>query len=293
MVQTFGREVTRKKVRAAVLDMMSKVKIDGDHNYTRVGDGKWLAGVSSIAETVVPKPWLAAWGAKEAVKFLGYTDDGAGEHTHLVLSKIKGMNPDEFCDFLKEAKGASARKSKDAKLDGTAGHAWLEEFVKAKIRGAPLPQIPDGNLKRPIEQFLVWEKDNVDEWVLSEARVADVEKEFAGTLDAVAILRGDKLAMVDFKFATAISDSFNLQMAGYCVPFEAYKIKFDARVIVRLPKTETKQEYDKKIKRYKTVLNEIEIKEVNTPYDFDRETFLAARSIYRWLNYLEKSINKS
>ncbi len=56
-------------------------------------------------------------------------------------------------------------------VDGKAGHALLEAIVKARIDGKEIPAIPSGTLERPITQWLDWEKENVDYWILSEGMV--------------------------------------------------------------------------------------------------------------------------
>jgi hypothetical protein len=71
------------------------------------------------------------------------------------MEQIRKMKtPEEYILFLKNAKGASGRKSKTALVDGIAGHLWLETFVKARIRNTELPAIPTGALERPIKQWL-------------------------------------------------------------------------------------------------------------------------------------------
>jgi len=276
------------KLQNAILDMMAQVKIDNSHNYTRTSDGKWLAGVTSVS-SLVPKEWLAAWGAKESVKALGYSDfDGDTEVAVEMLEKIKTCKiVDEYIAILKEAKGASARKSKEALLDGKTGHQWIEDYIKAKIRFEETPKYPNDKFERPLKQFTDWADANVDYWLLSEARVADIEKEYAGTLDAVAKMKDGSLALIDAKFASHISDEYALQTAGYAATFEKYGIKFDKRIIVRLPKTLEKPEWNKKERKYEMVENIIEIKEIDSPYEFDRDTFYAALPVKNWVNYIE------
>ena len=275
-----------KKIQEAVLDMMAKVKFEKDgHTYQRTSDGKWLQGVSSVS-SIIPKDWLSAWGAKEAVKALGYSDyEGDTKLAKEMMEKIVSCEtPEEYILLLKEAKGASARKNKTALVDGKKGHAWLEEYVLAKIRGTELPKMPTDALKRPIEQFLDWEKDNVAQWVLSEARVAYPEKEYAGTLDAMAIMKDGKLAIIDFKFASHISEDYYLQTAGYQATFEPYNIKIDQRIIIRLPKTLEIEEWDKKEHKYSKVPNNIEVCIVGTSYEMDRDVFLNCLPVKRWIN---------
>jgi len=275
----------KNKVQEAVKDMYAKVVFEEDgHTYKRVSDGAWLQGVSTVS-SIVPKDWLSAWGAKETVKFLGYSDYDDTTLAEEMLEQIKAMDLKSFLALLKEAKGAAFRKSKEALVDGKAGHKWLEDYVLAKIRGEALPDIPtEGNLERPIHQFLDWERDNVKEWVASEARVAYPEKGYAGTLDAIAVLKGDKLALIDFKFASKVSEDYYLQTAGYAACFEPYDIKFDERIILRLPKTLELNEWDPKTRTYSKVENTLEDHRVQTDYEVDRETFFHCLPVKAWIN---------
>ena len=291
-----------KKIQNAAVDMMSKVVFEEDgHTYKRVSDGVWLQGVSEVS-SIIPKDWLSAWGAKEAVKFLGYSDyEEDTERAKEIFEKIQllgniredGEGIKSYIALLKEAKGASFRKSKEALVDGKKGHDWLETYCKTKIRGTELPKVPTDALKRPIEQFIDWEKGNVAQWVLSEARVAYPEKEYAGTMDGMAIMKDGKLAVIDFKFASHISEDYYLQTAGYQHCFDPYEIPIDQRIIVRLPKTLEIDEWDKKERKYKKIENKIEVKIVDTPYTFDRDTFLHMLPVKKWINYMKKNGSKN
>jgi len=276
-----------EKIHEAVLQMMEDVLFDKKkHIYTRVSDGSWLQGVSTVS-SIVPKPWLPAWGAKEVVKYLGFSDYDEFENAEKMLEKIKKMDVDTYFNFLKYAKGASSRKSKDALADGTKGHAWLETYVKARIRNEVLPEIPGGMLERPINQFLEWE-NNVDYWILSEAQVVSLKHSYAGTLDGLAMMKTGKLALIDFKFASRISEDAYLQTAGYQNCFEEYDIHVDQRIIIRLPKTLTIDLYDKKTRTYSKVENKLEAEIVKTDYNLDRDVFIHCLPLKRWINALNK-----
>lgn len=278
-----------EQIREAILDMMKKVKFDEKTHTYITEDGTWLQGVSTVS-SIVPKDWLAAWGSKEAVKFLGYSDyeddyDLAAD----MWNKIKRCETiKDYLVILKEAKGAAFRKSKEALLDGTTGHEWLETYVKAKIRGQKLPELPTGMLERPLKQFIEWEKENIKEWVLSEARVAYPEKGYAGTLDGLAYLKDGSLAIIDFKFASHISADYYLQTAGYAATFEPYGIEVKERIIIRLPKTLEKEEWDKVTHKYKKVENNIEVKRVTTNYEADKEVFFNCLPLKQWINLVQK-----
>jgi len=278
-----------KKIQEAILDMMSKVSVDKKHNYTRKSDGKWLAGVSSVAG-IFPKDFLAPWAAKEAVKSLGYEDEELAKET---IEKIKSLSVKKFQELLHKAKTAYKDKSDTAKLDGTKGHEYLHYYILAKMRKTELPKLIDKNLERPINQFIEWADKNIKQWILSEARVCSIKEEIAGQLDGLAITTADKLAIIDFKFANQVSDDYHLQTAGYSIPFEKYGIKIEDRIIIRLPKTLTKKVYNRKTRQYDEVENKIEIARSPFSMEFDCETFRNARIFYRYINACKKrSINK-
>lgn len=278
-----------KKIQEAVKDMMKRITFTEDgHTYKDNENGTWLQGVSTVS-SIIPKDWLSAWGSKEAVKALGFSDyEGDTAIAEEILAKIKACESvSEYLKILKDAKGASARKSKEALLDGKEGHAWLESYVKSKIRKSAIPPMPTGMLERPLTQFVEWEQANVDQWVLSEARVGRPDKGYAGTLDGMAYMKDGSLAIIDFKFASHISEDYYLQTAGYAACFEPYEIEVSKRIIVRLPKTLEKDEWDKTERKYKKVANTIEVEEVKSDYRFDRDTFFAALPVKQWVNAMQ------
>jgi len=291
-------------IQKAARNMESQVDFDEVKHIYKLKSGEWLQGVSTVS-SIVPKDWLSAWGAKECAKFLGYSDYkneidrkkalGMMERISNIYESYKTLEQDktidEYIDLLKEAKGACARKSKDALVDGKLGHAWLEEYVKAKINNTPIPEIPDGMLERPLMQFIQWEQENVAYWILSEAKVVNPEKKYAGTLDAVAVMKNGKLALVDFKFASHISEDYYLQTAGYQACFEPYKIPFQTRIIIRLPKTLEREEYNPKTHTYSMVENNIDVVEVPTTYEEDKQAFFGALPVKAWCNKFKKSFN--
>mgnify|MGYP001567761377 CR=1 FL=1 len=279
----------KEKIILAIADMKSKIERDSKHIYRDLETGDMYQGVSTVS-SIVPKDWLAAWGAKEAVKALGYSDyKGDTQVAKEMLAKIKSFeSPEQLISLLKESKGAAFRKSKQAMIDGKAGHVWLEAFVQSKIEGTPIPIIPEGLLERPIKQFLEWEKENIDYWIASEAFVVFPEKRYAGQLDAIGVLKTGELCLIDFKFASNISEDYYLQTAGYAAPFEKYGITFDKRIIIRLPKTLEKEEWNEKEWKYYKIPNNIQVFTVPTKYEVDREAFFNALPLKQWINYVTK-----
>ncbi len=279
---------TKQKILHAVRDMSSKISRDAKHIYHDPITGTAYQGVSTVS-SIIPKDWLAAWGAKEAVKFLGYSDYEDYSVANEMLLKIRECKtPKAYVDILREAKGAQGRKSKQAMIDGKAGHLWIETYIQAKIDHKPLPKIPSGTLERPIGQWLTWEKESIKEWISSESLVVRPDKLYAGQLDATALMTNGMTAMIDFKFASNVSEDYYLQTAGYCAAFEPYGVLFDDRIIVRLPKTLEKEEWNEDTHKYKKIPNDIEVHVVPTRYEADRDAFFHALPLKGWINYVTK-----
>lgn len=266
-----------KKIHSAILEMMKDVSFDEEnHQYIRKSDGQFLAGVSSVSD-ILPKPFLMPWAAKMVVEFLQDRQ-----------TDIKEYSESQYLELLNEAKGAYKRKSGEALDLGTEGHSYLESWVLANIRKEKEPILENKELERPINEFKKWAEENIKEWILSEARVADVEGGFAGTLDGLAITKDDKLAVIDFKFANQISASYFIQLAGYSLPFAKYGIDIQDRIVVRLPKTLTKKVYDRKTRQYNEVENNIEIGRSPFSMEYDKETFKHARELYKYINQIKQ-----
>lgn len=300
-----------ERIKVALAEMATRVTLTDEHQYIDNETGLYLQGVSSVS-SIMPKDWMPAWGAKEAVKDLGYTDYVGDYGKALeVMAKIAKLHNEceAFCKslvseeeikkmrnkyaglyvlILKEAKGAAFRKSKQALLDGKKGHAWLEDFVKARIANLEPKALPGNGLDRPLTQFLKWEAENVAFWIASEALVEAIEQGYAGTLDGIAVLKDGRLVLVDFKFASHLGPDYYLQTAGYAYPFEKYGITFDGRIIIRLPKTETIESWDAKNFKYEMIPNNIEVLEVPSSYEADRDAFLHALPLKGWINYMKK-----
>ncbi len=280
----------KQKVIEAIADMSKKIERDFKHIYRNPITGEMYQGVSTVS-SIVPKDWLAAWGAKECVKALGYTDYADFKLAEEIQTLIKSETIEQYIKRLRDAKGAHARKSKQAMVDGTKGHKWLESLVEARISGANQPLIPTDTLQRPIKQFLEWEAKEVDYWIASEAYVVRPDKSYAGQLDAIYVNKVGELCLVDFKFASHVSEDYWLQTAGYAACFEPYGIIFDKRVIIRLPKTLDKDEWDTKQFKYYKVPNDIEYHIVPTNYEGDKNAFFHALPLKQWINMVE-NMNK-
>lgn len=303
-----------KKVQDAAMDMLTKVTRDRYHRYTDA-DGRFLAGASSVSG-VKPQSevgFLAPWGGKEAVKALGYYDR-IKDHDHepdianaaTIWNKIKELKDvGEYLKLLANAKGGAKRKSETAIDIGKEGHAWLEQYVKSRIRGEEVPSLDKWEahpfIHNAFIEFAEWERENIKQWILSEALVFRLDnplasewespdhlKGYAGQLDALAETKKG-LTVIDFKFSSRISVDYFLQTAGYAAAFWPYDLSVKNRAILRFPKTEHRQEWNTKERIYENVRDEFEIAEGNPErIDWDFATFLHQREVLRWFNQVSK-----
>lgn len=265
------------------------------HEYTRIDNGKLLAGVSSISELAKTKEsggFLAQWKVNEAIEYIK-------EHSLCGKKEVRDIFGNYICDIveyyvkegtLKEAKYAHKVKGKEATDIGTRIHEILEEYVNAKIN--KIDYVLGTGMDKPIvdlfeEDFINWETTNNVQWLASELLVGDLENDVAGRLDGLAMVNG-KLTIVDFKAANNIPSNYFLQLSGYALCLETMGIKVEDRIIIRLPKTEKRKVWIEEIKQYKMVDNKIEFITPKTDWEFDKECFIHARQLYKWLNYSNK-----
>lgn len=296
----------KQQIQKTAEDMATKViRIDKgkNHGYVRNSDGKLLAGVTEVSSAAgykEAKAWMPSWGGKEAVKCLGYFEKFENEQ-HLsdfyaadaIKAGISKMTLTEYLLFLHEAKSGWARKSDKAKETGTDGHFWLEAWIGARIKSEKEPEMPKFGeyIENGIKEFIAWTNENVKEFVLAEAQIArpEVPYEYAGTLDALAIMKNDKAAVLDFKFADNKSITWALQTAAYAKTFEPYKIDVSERYALRFPKTEFLKEWNKDKYCYIRIPNKFEVIRYDPSYlDFDFQTFLAYRQADKWVNAVMK-----
>ena len=222
-----------------------------EHTYQNTDTNEFYTGVTTILN-VKEKPFLKWWTAKEVVKFL------ADKH-----QAIKDCTPDQYTALLDEAKKAHVKKSDQAKDKGHIVHAWIEEYINS----CTIPEVPeDEQIEKAIEQFLAWEKAHTVYWLACELVVASITHKFAGTIDAVAAV-DNKLALIDFKTSSQISDDYFLQTAAYQIALEEMGLStISQRMILRVPKDGS----------------EFESMVVPTELDFDKEVFLHLRQVHRW-----------
>ena len=245
-----------KHLKPAPCDYFDKHPEFGGHVYVAKKDGKLLPGVTTIL-----KQWggekvniFCSSAAKKAVMELGYFDAERWENGkyfpipkenlkaefkqfNSIFKKVKKMTGKEYFSFLKEAKGAFRRRSKEALESGTLAHDYIEHYISEKPQPKELilKVNKDENAKNAIKAFSVWEKEHKVEWVASELVVGSEVHEFGGKLDAIAYV--DNIpSLIDFKTSNQISADYFLQTAAYQIALEEMGFVPLQRIILRIPK---------------------------------------------------------
>lgn len=175
---------------------------------------------------------------------------------------------------------------KEAADFGTKIHDWCEKYIKAKILGSGLPEMPeDKAVQIGVNAFLEWENEHKIKFISSERPVYSKKYHYVGTLDIEAKIDGH-LCLVDLKSSNALYNSVNLQTAAYrAADEEESDRKYHGRWAVRLAK-ETEDEYrarmDKKGREgngYK-VFEAKFLDEKKTDFKRDFNAFLACKTLY-------------
>lgn len=162
---------------------------------------------------------LMPWAVNSAIAYIK-------QH---INDKVQYMENDHLYKLLEKARTEYRNISQEALDIGSEVHKFIESYIKK----SPLASYEyDKRLKKPIQAFLQWEKDNIKEWCESELTVYDDVLCYAGTLDAIAILNDGKKYVIDFKSSKGFYDGYDLQIAAYMSAYNEMNIgKTDFEII--------------------------------------------------------------
>jgi len=241
---------------------LNRIKVvrseEGERHSYKIGE-KLVPGVTTITG-VLDKPFLRAWGINCAI-------DTIREGLAIPRVMAEGAGVVNLEELYAKAKNASKVIGDTAKENGTKAHDWITKWI---CGGIP-PAIDSQEAQNAVLAFLRWEREAKPEWLLSEETLGSAKHEFAGTIDAVALLNG-KLSLIDFKTSKQLSEENWLQTAGYYLMFDENLAKGQRRpvqrVIVRIPKDG---------KDCEVVIKENSL-------DFEIEIFLHLRAVQRWMS---------
>lgn len=218
-------------------------------------NGKPMTGVTTILQ-VIAKPSLIQWAANMACDYIegsckpGFTDDG----TPCYLATLAELTL---------ARTAHRTKKEKAGDIGTEAHKWIEEWIKNPSH--PLPE--NEMVKKMVENFVNWAKENNVKFLESEMRVYSEKYWYAGTIDLVLEMGGKKY-LGDLKTSSGIYDEHFYQTAAYhnALNEMGYHLDIVEHIIINCKKD-----------------GKMQVK-TSTDYENNRKAFMGALAIYRVKN---------
>ena len=163
-----------------------------------------------------------------------------------VTTKLAVLPKDEFLEHWKDKSGASTVNVvlNEASKKGTNIHNVIDDLCREYLENgsATLDWFNEDGYKKwtseewsGILRFADFFNNHVDEVILSEQRMFSDTLNTAGTVDGVFKLKDGRIALVDYKYTSALSDKFSVQT--YCykkMVEETYGLNIDVRGILWL-----------------------------------------------------------
>lgn len=235
----------------------------GKHRYYWNGEPFPISVTGAI--DVINKPALMAWAARLTAEYAVANHD-------VFRTMIDRGDRDGAVRWLKGEPFANRDK---AAARGTLVHAHAEAIVQGL--GTPADAAEE---ERPfVDSYVRWLEQVKPQFRLVEAMVANLEHDYAGTLDAMALI-GGHLWLLDIKTSSGVYPTTALQLAAYAnaefigMPGDPkkYRIPNPTRYGVIHVRPESTQ------------LVEYQVTE------FEWHAFLAALRLSRWVNGRGKSV---
>lgn len=132
------------------------------------------------------KPALLYWAAEEAAKL-------AVSVAPSLKFRIQEEGPDAVVKWLRDARMRPPKGQRSASELGTAVHDACEEYALTGIR----PDV-DEEVRPFLDRFDEWAQNWQPEYLAAEAAVYNKTYGYAGTLDAIAVIDGQKV-LLDYK----------------------------------------------------------------------------------------------
>ena len=204
-----------------------KVLLEYDHAaHSYVVEEEKIPNVTTLIDGVFPK-YLTEWAARCGAD---YWKEHYG--THEASDMYRGI-----INAHKDVSGA-------ARDIGHETQSWLEEYINSSIKHPNEVDWKLGSLsdksKNAVQAFLKWEASHDIVWMGSEKKIYSKEYNFAGTIDALAMING-KFCIVDFKTSAKIYKEAYVQLSAYAQAIEEiHGRSVDLAVVLRLDKEEEK-----------------------------------------------------
>lgn len=112
---------------------------------------------------------------------------------HITNTDVKMVRRDSVIESIKEAKDTYQEVSKVALDVGQQVHGLCENHIKALLEGLATPFVDYQSIPEAVangfKAFLEWESIHVEKWLESEAKIVNPDLGYAGTLDAIAVMK--------------------------------------------------------------------------------------------------------
>jgi Fe-S-cluster containining protein len=165
---------------------------------------------------LLDKPFLKQWAVNLAIEFIK-------DNSH--YDKI-GINNYYFVkkEDIESAKTRHTQRLNETADIGSELHKLVEIFINIKLKQDQwdlmgfedyINNKQNYNLKQMFNQFYIWQRDNVKQFLESERFVVHQELCYAGTLDFLWIGYDDKIYCTDLKTSNSIYKEHELQCSAY------------------------------------------------------------------------------
>jgi hypothetical protein len=164
-----------------------------------------LTSPTSVAD-LLDKPAIPYWAVGLAVKYI--------EQGYFYEDR-------RLSELLKAASVEWKRVKEEAMDIGSEVHDIIEKYIK---HGRDVFRNLRPEVENAVLAFLEWEKKHVVKWFHSELTVVSKKYCYAGTLDAIALMKdkekGNVKRVIDFKSSKGFYDGYGKQIAAYKLAVE-------------------------------------------------------------------------
>jgi len=272
-----------------------KYKFD-DAEHLHTFEGKPLTGTSTVLE-VLSKP-LTWWASGEAVKTLGWTPiteyingkprtvakEKRIEAVKERFVEVKSMSEVEYLDALDNAYKAHKTSLGKSAGKGKNMHAELEKYVKVCIANGGAPFFTTEDSEQFLKDFSEWSFNNVEKFIGSEVNTYSEKHWLGGIIDCIAKLKNGRYAIIDFKSSKTAYPSQFFQIGGYDIQLaESGGFTPNGEKILEPIQVESHIIIPFGAQTFEPVT-------VNDEKGLNRQSFLAALTLYRTIQALENNV---
>jgi hypothetical protein len=195
------KEQYKEQIDGVSIELLQHTEPD-ERFYEHKPTGKWVASVTTKLDVLPKDPFLDIWKDKNGVAAVNQVLDEAAKTGTAIHNLI-----DDLCKEYQET--------------GQASLMWFDDNGYKKFNSV---------IWSAVMKFVDFFNNYVDDILLSEQRMFSDVLDVAGTVDGVFMLKYGRVAIVDYKYTSVLSEKFSVQT--YCykqMVEETYNMKVDVR----------------------------------------------------------------